>query len=421
MRRLPPLTEYVPERAVPLSTSERDEVQTRARQITLTPSMGREGCYDLTPGSWIGAINTGSVEIEIRPKFPINRVLFLLSYTLDPRQWQDTFFAVREEESLLEAVIPAFVMHVRRAFQRGIVQGYRAEDAALATVRGRLRFDDQIRFRFGIFPPIEVRYDDFTEDIEINRLIKAAIACLGRLPLRSGEARGMLRAFDASLANVQHIHYDARNLPPVTYTRLNEHYRPAVELAKLILRSGSFDLHGGRVQASTFLINMNEVFEGFVVTALREALELSLRSFPREARGRALYLDESMKVALEPDLSWWERDKCVFVGDVKYKDAGTEGVVNADLYQLLAYATAANLPGGLLVYAAGQSELVTHRIKWAEKELYAVALSLNREPEDILKQVQPIVHYICHLRRRAWSQGVSASEHDMALSGVSNR
>ena len=70
---------------------------------------------------------------------------------------------------------------------------------------------------------------------------------------------------------------------------------------------------------------------------------------------------------LYPDLSWWERGRCVFVGDVKYERTGAGGGRSPDLYQLLAYATAAGLPGGLLIYAAGEATPVAHRVVHAAR------------------------------------------------------
>jgi 5-methylcytosine-specific restriction enzyme subunit McrC len=75
--------------------------------------------------------------------------------------------------------------------------------------------------------------------------------------IRSDLARRQLRALDAALKAVQLVPYDPRQLPDLTYTRLNEHYRPAVELAKLIQRLTSFELRHGRVWASALLFDMN--------------------------------------------------------------------------------------------------------------------------------------------------------------------
>ena len=59
-------------------------------------------------------------------------------------------------------------------------------------MRGRIMFDEQIRRRFGIPVPVEVRYDEFTDDILANRLVKAAVFRLGRQQLRSARALGEL-------------------------------------------------------------------------------------------------------------------------------------------------------------------------------------------------------------------------------------
>ncbi len=219
-----------------LSREERDALAEVAPSVTITPAGGTDGEYHLTPCSAIGAITLQTLAIEIRPKVPIDRVLFLISYTLAPHRWLDFGFNFGEADSLVEAIIPGFVAQVRRAFRRGILQGYRSEEDTLTTVRGRIRLDDQIRDRFGIYPPVEVRYDDFTEDITENRLIKAAIESLGRRRIRSDSARRSLRSFDQLLSNVSLTHFEPRAIPDISYSRLNEHYRPAIELARLILR-----------------------------------------------------------------------------------------------------------------------------------------------------------------------------------------
>jgi 5-methylcytosine-specific restriction enzyme subunit McrC len=395
------LTEYQEMAGVKLSPEQRDGILEVAPSVSVTPSLGQEGYYDLTPGSHVGAINLPDLAVQIRPKIPLERVLFLFSYALDPHKWVDDLSSFAKEPSLVEAVIPGFVAQVRRAFRRGVLQGYRTEEAALPTVRGRLRFDEQIRERFGLLPPAEVRYDEFTEDIQVNRLIKAAIRRLARLRIRSEVARRSLRAFDVLLVNVANVEYDPRRLPEVRFDRLNIHYRPAVALARLILRSTSFELSHGQVRAASFLVDMNEVFEDFLVVALREALRLSQREFPQGASGRRLLLDEAGEVRLEPDLSWWAGPACTFVGDVNYKRASATAGQNADLYQLLAYTIAAGVPGGLLIYAAGEADRITHRVAPAGKELRVRSLDLQGQPEEILAQVKELSWEVIELRNSA--------------------
>lgn len=402
------LKEYETLAGVRLSAEERSLLRGLAPSIDIRLTDGSEGLYDLTPSSFVGAINLGSISLEIRPKVPLDRLLFLISYALDPSSWHSTEFDLQPESSLVEAVIPAFIHHIGNAFRRGLLQGYRTEEEALATVRGRIRFDDQIRKRFGIFPPIEVRFDEFTEDIEENRLIRAAIERLGRLRLRSYSSRTTLRRFAAALAPVSLVEYEPRNLPEIHYTRLNERYRNAVELAKLILASSSLEFRHGDVRGTSFLVNMNKVFENFVVAALREALGLNERTFPQGALKKGLRLDQTGRITLEPDISWWDGPLCTFVGDVKYKKVSAEGIKNPDIYQLLAYAIATNLPGGLLIYAEGEAEPNTHFVRYGDQELEVVTLDLSKSSEEILHRIQWVaqrVRLLHEAARRAATQG----------------
>ncbi len=323
-----------------------------------------------------------------------------MSYSLDPSNWFDVGFDLGEADSLFEAIIPAFTTHVQRAFSRGILQGYRTQEDSLATVRGQIRFSDQIRDRYGIYPPLEVRFDEFTEDIVENQLIKAALASVARKQIRSSEARRKLRSFDFALQNVSLVPFDPRNLPDVRFTRLNSRYRAAVNLAKLILRSSSFELHSGHVRATSFLVDMNDVFEDFVATSLRESLGLSHREFPQNAKGKWLRLDDAGNIKLEPDISWWQGNRCCFVGDVKYKRINVKGIKHPDIYQMLSYTIAARVPEGLLIYAKGEEEPAVHNIAMANKLLTVVSLDLAGDPGDILQQIRTVAERIIRQSQR---------------------
>lgn len=401
MKRLT-LTEYKTESRVPLTREECQALLRVATGMTITPSIEGEDRYDLTPDSHVGAIDLDTLAIEIQPKLTVERVLFLISYSLDPRRWLDSPFDFGEESSLLEAIIPGYVSHVKRALSRGVLQGYRPEEDALNTVRGRVRFDDQLRQHYGRFPPVEIRFDEFTEDIELNRIIKAAIHRLGRMRIRSDTARRSLRAFDRSLALVQLMEYDRRLVPTIVYSRLNQHYRPAAELARLILRSKTIELRHGETRAVSFLLDMNDVFEDFIVAALRDALRVSERTFPQNARGRALSLDTAASVHLKPDLSWWDGNSCTFVGDIKYKRVNVPGILHPDLYQLLAYVVAAGLREGLLIYAAGEGTEASHEVVDLGRRLNVAVLDLAGSPDDILSQIGRLAQLIKESRDQAY-------------------
>lgn len=352
----------------------------------------------LTPGSTVGALEIGDLSVTIRPKLDIGRVLFLASYALGGFRLRDLeHFHYPEQEEPVEALVRMFVEASQRAFSRGLLHGYRTEAEALHTVRGRIRFADQIRRRFAIPLPIEVRYDDFTEDILPNRLVKAATHALGGMRLRDPDSRRKLARVQATLDNVAPVEFPPNEVPEVTFDRLNEHYREVVGLSRLILRHSTVETGRGPVRASGFLMDMNRVFEEFVRRALREALRLTEREFRAH---KNLPFDVAGNVDMEPDLSWWRDGRCVFVGDAKYKKLKAHAP-NADLYQMLAYTTALDLPGGLLIYAKGERDPAIHEVRNSRKRLEVFALDLAGEPAEVLKQISDLADRVQDLASKA--------------------
>jgi 5-methylcytosine-specific restriction enzyme subunit McrC len=403
LRRLS-LRQHRPEPGVPLTNHQRDALRQLVPDLAISEMPELDGVYELTAGAKVGSVVAADLAVEIRPKIPMERLLFILSYSLDPIRWLDYQFDFSESDSLVEAVIPGFVAQIRRAFAPGLLQGYRVEEAALTTVKGRIRFEDQVKRRYGILPPIEVRFDEFTEDILENRLIKSALTRLRSMRIRSERARRSLHRFDGVLANVADFEM-AGEVPSVEYTRLNERYRPAVELARLIVESSSLEAGRGRVQGVSFLVDMNKAFEDFVVVALRETLRVSAREFSQGARGRRLPLDQRKQVRLKPDLSWWKDGRCIFVGDVKYKRTNAEGIDHPDLYQLLAYTIGTDLRGGLLVYAAGEGDPIIHETINVGKRLEVTTINLSGSIESIFFSMERLADRIRDLGARAEGLG----------------
>lgn len=402
MRRID-LQEYRQSEPQALSVAERDALRGAVPSLALEPVPGMEGSYTLTPGSTVGAIEVGDLSVLIRPKIGIPQLISLACYAIGSVRFQETDFVFPEETALPDALALALVRAARRAFLRGLLHGYRTEEEALHTVRGRIRFDDQIRRRRGFPLPVEVRYDEFTDDILANQLVKAAAMRLSGMRLRSPEAGHGLGWMAAMLDNVSYVEFPSNDVPEVKFDRLNGHYEQVVALARLVLRHGAFEADRGQVRASGFLMNMNEVFQEFVTVALREALGVSERELRSDKRMPIrVTLAEGNRVRLKPDLSWWNSGVCTFVGDVKYKNITGERLPNADLYQLLAYATALDLPGGLLVYAEGEADVARYTVRHSGKRLEVAALDLSGTLEAVLGRVAKLADKVRALRGEAW-------------------
>ena len=395
------LGEYEPSRPIRLSGVERDALRAiPSLAVERADIEDRQAAYTLKPGSTVGAVEIGDLSVLIKPKIPIPQLLSLACYAMSKFKPRPEMFDYPREYALPDVLALALISTARRAFGRGLLHGYRTEEEALHTVRGRIMFAEQIRRRFGIPLPVEVRYDEFTDDILENRLVKAAAARLGRMRLRSRDARVGLGRVAAMLDNVSPVDFPPNNVPEVPFDRLNEHYRGVVGLSRLILRHSAFESGRGRVRAAGFLMDMNKVFQEFVTQALRDALEVSAYTFGER---NIPSLDREGNVHLKPDLVWREGSSWTFVGDAKYKYIRDGNVPNSDLYQLLAYVTALNLPGGMLIYAKGEREPATYHIRHSGKRIEIAALDLSGALDDVLNRVESLAKRVGALRDQARS------------------
>lgn len=391
-----------------LTGAQHDAIRRAVPSINITRVEESENEYTLTPGSTIGALEIGDLSLHIRPKLTIERVLWLACYALGAFNLRDEQFSFKSKQpELITVLAEALGDAAGKAFARGLLQGYRVEEEALHTVRGRIMVAEQIRRRFDMPLPVEVRYDEYTEDILPNRMIKAAARLLGRMRL-SEEARHGLRHINATLENVTPVRYPPHDVPKVEFDRLNGHYEEVVTLARLVLAHQSFEpLRGGEVRARGFLVDMNKVFQQFVTRALREELGVSEHALRSDNRSVG-ELDKGRKVKLKPDLSLWEDGKCTFVGDAKYKRTDRDDpdhvadpkIPNADLYQALAYAIALNLPGALLIYAQGEADPSPYYVRYAHKQLEVTAIDLAGDIKDIRASIRDLAEKVRTMKAR---------------------
>jgi len=327
----------------------------------------------------------------------MTQLLSLACYAMSELEVRKELFDFKEDESLPDILAIALSQAARKAFSQGLLRGYLTEEDALNTVRGRIRFDEQIRRRYGIPLPIELRFDEYTEDILANRLVKAAAVRLRRMALQSSRARRGLGWLTAILDNVSLLEFRRGRLPDVRFDRLNEHYRHVVGIARLILRHSEFEAEHGDVRANGFLVDMNYFFQEFVTQALQEQLADSGITLQAE---KYAWFDDDKKAWIKPDFSCWDGDTCLFVGDAKYKDLTGESAKSADLYQLLAYATALDLPEGLLIYAQGEADPSTYKIRKSCKQIEVVAIDMADTLDDIRSRIAEIADHIKTLRKK---------------------
>lgn len=373
-----------------------------SKLVDLRPLGGTS--YLLLPNGRVGAVCFDDLQVEVSPKSKLGvaNLMFLLGYAKDPGFRPEPVTADAYGE-LWPAMAHSLIAAVERALGLGLLQGYRTEQEALLTVRGRIAFEEQLRRRPGMVVPIEVRYDEFSPDIAENQLLLAALHLMLGVPRLSADTRRHLLHLVNRFAGVTRPSRGMR-LPTWQPTRLNERYHSALGTAEILLKNSSARTSPRGISMSAFVVVMWKVFEDFVTTALAAALATraghqriqlpayltGLGDWRSGMTGRGpedLHGDVSMNVDL---VHLDSRNVPQAIFDAKYKLASPTGeYANADHYQMLAYCTALQVPVAWLVYAGGGQD-VRRRIKHTEIDVVAAPLDLGQSPEDVLARIRRI-------------------------------
>ncbi|WP_017586939.1 McrC family protein [Nocardiopsis ganjiahuensis] len=378
---------------------------TAAAHLVRVESGGAPGRWRLSARQRVGAVRLGSgegaVELRIRPKVAVDRLMYLLGFGSEPRPWQAETLPAEVSHDLVPAFAEVFAQVVSRVLGAGVLHGYREREDELNVVRGRIRVREQMRRGFGAPIPLAVAYDDFSPDIPENRILLAAIRALTALPgVRRRTARN-LHHQAARLSGVAALRPGP--LPAWTRSRLNERYAPALRLAETVL-GGSGAEHGfgnrdrdgdgtgnpraGARELPGLVVDMARVFEDFLSVALGSGLAAhGLRCAGQEPHHR---LDEAGRVRIRPDLVVRGRDGIRCVVDAKYKDLKGGLPPTTDLYQMVSYCTALGVERAHLVYAGGAGQTDTHSVRGAPISVHVHVLDPSGSVTDLENRVRAL-------------------------------
>jgi 5-methylcytosine-specific restriction enzyme subunit McrC len=359
--------------------------------VSAVPSPYRAGTWLIGPTGKVGAARVGDVEIHIRPKVAIARLLFLVGYATHAAAWRPETVLVDEAADLTPAVAQALWRQTERAIHQGLLPGYILVEEGSPVLRGRLRESEQLHRHHGLPLPLEIRHDEFTIDIPENQILRTACERMLTVARVDADSKRMLRRLLRDFSEVSSLRR-SDPIPAWQPTRLTARYHAALRLAEIVLRATSVEHQSGAVLLNGFLLDMAKLFEDFVTVALREALVADFGG--RVDDQDRHYLDQAGRVVLRPDIVWKIRGSPVAVIDAKYKAEKPAGYPNADLYQLLAYCTVLGLREGHLVYAKGNEEPARHVVRESGVEIFCHAVDLSQSPDALLNQMRTLARAI---------------------------
>jgi 5-methylcytosine-specific restriction enzyme subunit McrC len=320
----------------------------------------------LVAQNFVGVIHLGPYQVEVLPKIEADEhkvrqnLLQMVANTLDLKlQGGVLGLLERTDHSILEVLIRLYCDLLWEALHKGMVRRYESQQENLVVLRGRLNIAHQLRHNIARPDRLHCTFDEFSQDNELNRVLKASLRIL--LVLSKTEASSR------SIAELLFCFGEVADRPAssirwelASTDRLNQRYAPLLRMARMFIEGASPDLTAGASDGFAILFDMNELFEEYIgrqvkrmqaQSGIRTVLQGPRHYLARRASGAQCF-------QMRPDIVVLKPDTPPIIVDTKWKrlkQNGTkEAISTADLYQMFAYSQSYNAKSVILLYPHNQ-------------------------------------------------------------------
>ncbi len=334
------------------------------------------GKREIKSKQYVGVFRLGYRTVEVLPKMyrsespesrkheAIRNLLYMLEYTNQLQIKQYAIASLSQQDlDWFEILTRLFASNLLEEWQRGTFRNYQSVSDTLPVLKGKWNLTEQLRRpeRKHLFT---VTYDEFTADNQLNRVLRYVVERLYQLTCNFHN-RQMLHELQQWMEEVTLLPaLNIADLYLICITRLNKRYEPLLNLARLFLENESLQLSSGNFQTFAFALDMNKLFEEFIISFIdRHRFEIlpqhlqDCELLPQSA-GAVRYLarnsDNHQVFQLKPDLVIRQNGSFPLLVDTKYKrlKEGDRklGISQSDFYQMYAYAQCYKCPHVLMIY-----------------------------------------------------------------------
>lgn len=216
--------------------------------------------------------------------------------------------------------------NLARELEAGLVHSYQTEEDDLPAIRGRILFAEQVTRNWNRFDRVSCRWDEFTPDVSLNRVLRCACRFLRSRVHNAGPALLLDYCTDllADVADIS-IPEALQQGRSIRWNRTTERFKRTFEMALRLLSGSGYQFRHGSGEAFVFLLDMNQLFEKFAASALASSFGV-----PIDEQNLIGHLFRAPRRAIQqkPDYLWRCRG-IRWVGDAKYKHLESRTVLSS--------------------------------------------------------------------------------------------
>jgi len=340
----------------------------------------------------VGAIQVGALTIEILPKADRDAP----SQDNDKRQWRDVLLYMvqlcphvrlrewpraelfTENADLLSLYIARFLGEAARVLREGLVRSYRTVEENRTSFQGRLLVAENVRRNFAHAELVYMATHELNADRLENQILLRALQTLTELRIHESLAQ-RTRQLLVEFPPVRLRDFDASDFERTTLGRHTDRYAEALALARLIILHHSPALRAGEEATLAFLVDMNRLFQEFVLAVLRCTAPRGVTIEGGQTQSFWPEGAHSPKQLL-PDIVVRGSDGTMLIIDTKWKLPDGGWPADSDLRQVFAYGEYFGAKRTVLLYPEPHKPTPQHKGRFLRRDLSCELLHLDLSP-----------------------------------------
>ncbi|MDR3063284.1 MAG: hypothetical protein LBU40_03985 [Methanobrevibacter sp.] len=168
-------------------------------------------------------------------QIPIKNIFHMLSYAYENLRFSKDIETASEDFENIHDLLGAILVNaVNSLIKRGFFKEYINKNEDLSTIRGKININESIKRRTFIYKKLNSSYDEFSEDIIFNRIIKSSLSKLIRFSALDDEVKKDLKKSKLFFHNVNDIQLNKQVFNSLKWNRNNKYYRGIISICELI-------------------------------------------------------------------------------------------------------------------------------------------------------------------------------------------
>ena len=172
------------------------------------------------------------------------------------------------DTSILELFIHLFIEEVEKIVKKGLIYKYVDKNENLNVFKGKLDINSHIKYNFSHKERFFMKFDEFSVNSLENIIIKLTIQKLKKISINP-KNKESLNKIGYYFENISILENSIENLKYLTFDRMNDYYKNAIQWSKIFLDNQSssiFSTNNGEIPS--ILFPMETIFENYIANKL---------------------------------------------------------------------------------------------------------------------------------------------------------